>query len=128
VFSAIRVEGKRAYQAARKGTADELPPRPVTIHRIELVAYEPPYRLVLDVRCSKGTYIRSLAHDIGQALGCGAYLRALRRTEIGTWSITDARTITEWTEVIKSQRQRVSGTGQAATLETGAEAPGGSGI
>jgi tRNA pseudouridine55 synthase len=99
------VEGRRAYKAARAGQTLEMPPRQVDIQRLELVSYTPPHELVLDVDCSKGTYIRSLAHDIGQQLGCGAYLSALRRTRIGTFRLEDALTPEQFAERVKGLAQ-----------------------
>lgn len=79
--SAVHVNGQRAYALARAGEAVELPPRPVTIHRLELLAWDPASgQLELEVHCSAGTYIRSLARDLGEALGCGGSLHSLRRT------------------------------------------------
>lgn len=89
IFSAIRVEGERAYNLARAGEKVEIQSRKTTIHSISEVETDFPY-IRFTVACSKGTYIRSLAHDIGQALGVGAYLTALRRTKIGTWNVQDA--------------------------------------
>jgi tRNA pseudouridine55 synthase len=74
--------GERAYHMAREGRAPDLPARPITIHSIDVLGYEWP-RLRLDISCGKGTYIRSLARDIGAALGAGGVLTALRRTESG---------------------------------------------
>ena len=91
-FSAAHVNGVRAYALARRGEKVDLPSRRITIHSCEIVSYEWP-KLVLDVRCSSGTYIRSLAHDLGQVLGCGAYVQELRRTEIGEYRIEDAQKI-----------------------------------
>jgi len=87
--SAMKVGGRRAYKLARKGDAVKLEPRPVMIHSIDIVEYEWP-RLVIDVRCGKGTYIRSLARDLGRALGGGAHLAALRRTAVGEYTIEQA--------------------------------------
>ena len=84
-FSAIKVDGRRAYRAARAGEAPELAPRPVRIDSIRAVAYAWP-ELRLDIRCGKGTYIRSIARDLGAALGTGGYLTALRRTEVGPFT------------------------------------------
>jgi len=89
-YSAVHVQGRRAYKLARAGDQPDLPPRTVTVHEIQLAAYEPP-RLRIDVRCGSGTYIRSLARDIGQALGVGGYCSALTRTEVGRFRIDDAR-------------------------------------
>lgn len=88
-FSAIKRDGQRAYDLARRGEEVVLEPRPVTLYEITLTAWNPP-DAVLDVKCSAGTYIRSLAHDLGQALDAGAHLAALRRTAIGPWSIDQA--------------------------------------
>lgn len=95
LFSAKRFQGERAYFLARKGEDVELPAAEVRIDRLEVLAFEG-RELVLEVECSKGTYIRSLAHDIGRALGCGAYLSALRRTRSGTFEVAGARTPMEW--------------------------------
>ncbi len=81
-FSAVKIKGKPAYKLARKGKDIQLKGREVVIDRLEIVKYEPP-TLTLKVNCSKGTYIRSLAHDLGQELGVGAYLSSLQRTAIG---------------------------------------------
>ncbi|MBL1218861.1 MAG: tRNA pseudouridine(55) synthase TruB [Planctomycetes bacterium] len=86
VFSAMQIDGKRAYKLARQGKPPELKARPVVIHSIEIVQYAWP-ALTLDVRCGKGTYIRSLARDIGAALGVGGYLTGLRRTEVGMFTV-----------------------------------------
>ncbi|MFM7640700.1 MAG: tRNA pseudouridine(55) synthase TruB [Cyanobium sp.] len=80
-FSAVHVQGQRAYSLARAGQALELPPRPVTLHRLELLAWDPEQgTLDLEIHCSAGTYIRSLARDLGETLGCGGTLASLRRT------------------------------------------------
>ncbi len=89
IYSAKKIQGRKAYELARKGKDVELKSCQVTIHEIEVLKYDWP-QFELRVKCSSGTYIRSLAHDIGQALGCGAYLTALRRTRIGKWSIGEA--------------------------------------
>ncbi len=93
-FSAIKINGKRAYQLAREGKEIEIPSRLVTISRLELISYDYPLvRAVCDV--SSGTYIRSLVEDIGAALGVGAYCVQLRRMAIDTYSIEDALKITD---------------------------------
>jgi tRNA pseudouridine55 synthase len=89
IFSAIKVGGKKMYKKARSGTATELEPRAVTIHRFEITDVRLP-EVDFAVECSKGTYIRSLAHDFGRALDSGGYLWALRRTAIGDLSVEDA--------------------------------------
>lgn len=85
-YSAIKVQGRRAYDLARRGKEVQLPTRPVTIESLQVTAYEYP-RLALDVRCGSGTYIRSLGRDLGAALGGGAVLAALERTAIGPFSV-----------------------------------------
>jgi tRNA pseudouridine55 synthase len=87
--SAMKVGGKRAYELARAGEIDRLEPRPVIIHELRIERYAWP-SLVLDVRCGKGTYIRSLARDIGRALGVGGMLWGLRRTGVGRFDVGDA--------------------------------------
>ena len=88
-YSAVRVKGKRAYELARKGQKVNLKPRKITVYDLDLLEWAPP-EVVLDVHCSSGTYIRSLAHDIGRALGCGAHLVGLRRTQSGRFTLRDA--------------------------------------
>lgn len=89
VFSAIKIEGNRAYDLARAGKEVEMKSRKTTIHYIQDVEIHLPF-ITFTVGCSKGTYIRSLAHDIGQKLGVGAYLSQLRRTKIGDYSVENA--------------------------------------
>lgn len=88
-FSAVKQGGRPLYALARAGIAVESEPRRVTIHRMEVLDWQPPH-LHLRITCSPGTYIRSLAHDLGQQLGCGAYLHGLRRLASGTWRVEDA--------------------------------------
>lgn len=92
--SAILVDGRRAYKIARKGRDPGLPERPVLVHSIDLLDYAWP-RLTLDIACGKGTYIRSLARDLGTALGTGGMLAALRRTQVGPFTIGQARCLGE---------------------------------
>ena len=89
VFSAIKIDGNRAYDLARKGKEVEMKSRKTTINYIEEVEIDLPF-IRFTVGCSKGTYIRSLAHDIGKELGVGAYLTNLRRTKIGEYKIENA--------------------------------------
>ncbi|UQB70184.1 tRNA pseudouridine(55) synthase TruB [Epilithonimonas zeae] len=89
VFSALKVDGKRAYDLARAGTEVEMKSRKTTIHYLNNIEINLPF-VSFTVGCSKGTYIRSLAHDIGQELKVGAYLTQLRRTRIGDYSIESA--------------------------------------
>ena len=94
MYSAIKVKGQKLYEIARRGGEVERKARPVTIHELRLGDREAG-DWVLDVRCSKGTYIRTLCHDIGAALGCGGCMSALRRTQAGRFSLTDAHTLDE---------------------------------
>ncbi len=101
--SAVRVNGNRLYDLARAGQEVELPVREVEIKSIEAVNYERP-RLTLRVSCSKGTYIRSLAKDIGDKLECGAYLSNLNRTRVGNLKLEDALEIDEVAELHEKER------------------------
>lgn len=94
VFSAIKVGGRPLYRAARAGEVIDVPPRTVTIDRIDRIGWRSP-DLHLRIDCSKGTYIRALARDIGARLGCGAHLAALRRTRTGAWRMDRAVTLDE---------------------------------
>ena len=89
LFSAVKIEGKRAYEHARKGSDMVLAPKKITISELELVTFSKD-EVVLRIVCSKGTYIRALARDLGNALECGAYLVGLRRTRIGNMKVEDA--------------------------------------
>jgi len=100
VFSAIRIQGTRAYKHARAGNDPGLRPRQVTIHEIELISFDMPM-VVLRILCSKGTYIRALARDIGSAMESGAYLTALRRSRIGDYHIENALKFEEFQELLK---------------------------
>jgi tRNA pseudouridine55 synthase len=91
-FSAAKVNGRRAYVLARRGAAVDLTPRQVRIDAILVTAYSFP-DLEIEVRCGKGTYIRSLARDLGERLGCGAYLSSLQRTRIGPFDIAAALSV-----------------------------------
>ena len=93
MYSAIKIGGKKLYELARKGKEVERPPRPVTIHALEIVEQTGSETWTLRVRCSKGTYVRTLCHDIGAALGCGGCMSALRRTEAGGFTLKDAVTL-----------------------------------
>ena len=94
-YSAVKVGGQRAYKMARAGKEVKLEPREVTIYSFELLSYEYP-KVKIRTKVSSGTYIRSLAEDIGEALGTGAYLSALRRTTVGNYRIVDALGIDNW--------------------------------
>ena len=96
MYSALKHQGQPLYKYARQGVEIERLPREVSIHCAELIAFAGD-RLCLNVVCSKGTYIRVLAEDIGRRLGCGAHLTALRRTQVGNFSLDDARPL-DWLE------------------------------
>jgi len=98
--SAIKVEGKRVYELARKGQEVKLEPRKITIKEFEIMGIELPV-VQFRVVCSTGTYIRSLANDFGQVLGCGAYLSGLCRTRIGEFLLSDAMTVEEFEKSLK---------------------------
>lgn len=93
-YSAVKINGRRAYDLARKGIEVEMPEREVTIYDISVVGYKWPF-LKIDCKVSSGTYIRALGEDIGKALGVGGYLTELRRTEIGDFSVKEAVTLEE---------------------------------
>jgi tRNA pseudouridine55 synthase len=95
IFSAIKKDGKRLYEIARKGQTTEIASRKVTITEFELTKINLP-EVEFRVVCSKGTYIRSLAHDFGQALQSGAHLSALRRTKIGDFQVSEAKSIEQF--------------------------------
>lgn len=94
IFSALKIDGQRAYKLARKGEVVEIPKRQVTIHSLELINYSYP-ELKIRTHVSSGTYIRSLAEDIGKTLGTGAYCSQLRRTSISKWNVHDAKTLSD---------------------------------
>ena len=93
MYSAIKRDGKKLYELARAGKEVDRPPRPVTIRALEVAEQTGPDAYTLRVRCSKGTYVRTLCHDIGAALGCGGCMSALRRTEAGGFTLKDAVTL-----------------------------------
>jgi tRNA pseudouridine55 synthase len=88
-YSAVKVKGRRAYEMARQGEEVDLEPRKIQVYHLEVLEWAPP-EAVIDVHCSSGTYVRSLANDLGEKLGCGAYLVGLRRTKSGRFSLRDA--------------------------------------
>ncbi len=93
-FSAIKIQGRPAYKLARAGEEIPLQPRPITISKLEILQWRPS-RLTLAIECSKGTYIRSLAYDLGERLGCGAHLGALLRTRSGPFTLSESITLEE---------------------------------
>ena len=104
IHSAIKKDGKPAYQLARKGQEIVMEPRRVIIYSFEITSIELPH-VFFKVVCSTGTYIRSLAYDFGRALGCGAYLSNLCRTRIGDFRLEDAQSIEDFVALIKSQKE-----------------------
>ena len=92
MYSALKVDGRKLYEIARRGGEVARKARPVTIEELTVLG-EADGDYVLRVRCSKGTYIRTLCHDIGAALGCGGVMSALRRTEVGAYRVSDAHTM-----------------------------------
>jgi tRNA pseudouridine55 synthase len=106
VFSAVKVGGKRAYKAARAGEKIELKPRKIMVYEFRLEEFRAPDRASATIRCSKGTYIRSLVHDLGQALGTGAYITELKRTRIGTYELANAWEIEEFATQWNSDQKR----------------------
>ena len=99
IFSAIKKDGKRLYNLAREGKTTELPEREITIKEFTISAVHLP-EVEFIVRCSKGTYIRSLAHDFGASLGSGAHLTALRRTAIGSYDVAQAMNIEQFEDFL----------------------------
>ena len=91
MYSALKRDGKPLYAYARAGEIVERTPRDITIHALTLTGTSDPTRLKMTVRCSKGTYVRTLGEEIGEALGCGAHLASLRRTQTGCFSLLDPR-------------------------------------
>jgi tRNA pseudouridine55 synthase len=101
IFSAIKVDGKKLYESARKGKEVEIKPRTISIQDIELLSIEMPY-VSFRVACSKGTYIRSLAYDLGKAMHSGAWLTKLQRTKIGAYELKNALDIQDFELLMKS--------------------------
>ena len=93
-YSAIQVGGKRLYNLARQGIHVQVPPRKVDVYRLEVIEWKPPF-ITLEVECGPGTYIRALARDLGEALGCGAHLSGLRRTKSGQFAVEQAASLAE---------------------------------
>ena len=106
VFSAKLVDGKRAYEYARRGTEVEMRRSAIHIYEMKVESFVPP-SLTLRIRCSKGTYIRAIARDLGEKLGSGAYLSALCRTRSGGFSLEDAYTLQEVERLLLSETERI---------------------
>jgi len=102
IYSAIKKDGVALYELARRGEEVDLKAREISIHHFEITQIELPV-IAFKVTCSTGTYIRSLAHDFGQALGCGAYLSSLRRTAIGDFKVEDGVTMEEFEKALRGQ-------------------------
>lgn len=100
-YSAIKVKGRRAYDMARKGEEVDLEPRMIKVHSLEVIEWNLP-EVVVDVHCSSGTYVRSLAYDLGEKLGCGANLTGLRRTKSGRFSLKDAQPLRKLSEAFEN--------------------------
>lgn len=100
-FSAVKVDGKRAYEYARKGEEVEIKPKLLVVDELEVLSFDPEQmQLAIRVVCSKGTYIRALARDIGQALDSGAHLTALRRTRVGDVRVEDAMSVEDFLQCL----------------------------
>ena len=96
-YSAVKVQGRKAYEMAREGEEVDLAPRIISVYSLELLEWAPP-EVVIDIFCSSGTYVRSLANDLGERLGCGATLTGLRRTKSGKFTLRDAVPLRKLTE------------------------------
>jgi tRNA pseudouridine55 synthase len=103
LYSAIKIQGQPAYKHARAGDTLTLEPRPVEITQLHIIDWQHP-RLTLDIECSKGTYIRSLAYDLGEALECGAHLTALIRTRSGPFTIEQSLTLEQLADAVEQEQ------------------------
>ena len=101
MYSALKVNGKKLYELAREGKTVERKPRPVHFYEIEILEIDLPL-VHFRVTCSKGTYIRTLCHDIGEKLGCGAAMETLLRTKVGRFTLDDAITLAQTEEAVKN--------------------------
>ena len=107
MYSALKVNGQKLYDLARQGKTVERKPRAITVYELELLEQSAPDEFALRVVCSKGTYIRTLCHDIGATLGCGGVMSALRRTEVGGYRVEDAHTMDELCALPREAAQRL---------------------
>ena len=98
MYSALKVKGKKLYELAREGVEVERKPRKIIVHEMNILTIDFP-RVILEIKCSKGTYIRTICHDIGKKLGCGGLMEELLRTEVGQFTLGDSITIDEFGEV-----------------------------
>ncbi len=103
MHSAIKVDGKRVYESARKGLEVKMEPRPVEVREFEILSYQD-REVKFRISCSKGTYIRSLARDLGEILGVGAYMSSLCRTRIGEFKLSEAKELLTLIEEIKARK------------------------
>ena len=102
MYSAVRIKGKRLYELARRGIEVERSPRPITIYKIDILNIErksDKVHVTFEVECSKGTYVRTLCHDIGQLLGCGGHMNSLIRTRSGPFMLDDSYTLDDLEEI-----------------------------
>ncbi len=104
IFSAVKIDGQRAYKAAREGKHVEVRPRFITVNEFEITDINLP-EISFRITCSKGTYIRSIANDFGKALGTGAYLSSLRRTKIGDYDVKNALTVQAAADLLNSNQE-----------------------
>lgn len=100
MYSALKVNGKKLYELAREGKTIERKPRPVTFYAIHILEWNLPY-IRMEVTCSKGTYIRTLCHDIGEKLGCGGCMEALKRTRVGRFSVHESLTLSQIEQLVQ---------------------------
>jgi tRNA pseudouridine55 synthase len=105
MFAAVKYKGKKLYQYAREGITIERKPRTVQIYSIELIEYIQPDRVIFEVKCSKGTYIRTLCAQIGDALSCGGHMSFLLRKEVGNFTLSDSYTLEEVNDFIKNEER-----------------------
>ncbi|MFA7290110.1 MAG: tRNA pseudouridine(55) synthase TruB [Melioribacteraceae bacterium] len=99
MYSALKLNGKALYKYARKGITVERAPRPIEVYSFDILKYDFP-DIHFKIKCSKGTYIRVIANDLGAKLGCGAYLKSLRRTQIGNYNVSDAFEVEELKKIL----------------------------
>lgn len=105
MYSAVKVNGKRMYELARQGKEVERKPRKITIHNIQIESMDLlKNEFSIEVTCSKGTYIRTLCHDIGEQLGCGAAMKSLVRTRVGNFLLEEAQTLAEIERAVQKKR------------------------
>ena len=100
MYSAIKIKGKKLYELARKGIEIKRPARDIYISKLEILSFNDADKAQFVITCSKGTYIRTLCHDIGQVLGCGAVMSELRRTRVGNFTLSKAHTLEDVTESV----------------------------